>query len=399
MSIINYDRVLFAAFFTQWGTHPESGEIDWGARLLLHGPPGAKKTATTRQLAKALDAYYYSLKPGAKGQGGFGVTPVPTMIDGANGKKQQVLSFPGPDWVGEIGDRPALIVVDEMNTAAPALQAPLLGLTQEKEIGSTFLPARARVIGCTNSVEDAAGGWDLAPSIANRLGHIDWPDPDLDDWAGWMLQGASSTPTNMINVAAEEARVTQAWPGAWAKASGLITSFLKRRPGLLRKQPKSHEPQASRAWPSPRTWEYATRVLCSAQIHSLNEAETDLFIAAYIGEAATHEFAAWKREQDLPDPALLLEGKEKFEHNPIRLDRTMVVFNQCAALVAPAKAENREARAQQLWKLLLDNIELCEDLIVPVASTLWKCGLYKGKEATTVLAKCKHQLIATTIRK
>ncbi len=52
----------------------------------------------------------------------------------------------------------------------------------------------------------------------------------------------------------EEERVMNAWPNAEAKAKGLVAGFLRRRPELLHKQPKADDPQASRAWPSRRTW-------------------------------------------------------------------------------------------------------------------------------------------------
>lgn len=395
MNQIDYLRVIFAAFFTPWGRH-ETGAVDWGSRLLLHGPPGSRKTAIMREIAIMLGIFFYSLKPGAKGQGGFAVTPVPMEFTKPNGDKHMLLIFPGPDWVAEIGDNPALVLVDEMNTAAPALQAPLLGLCQEKELGSTHMGPRTRVFGCTNSVEDAAGGWDLAPAIANRLGHIQWRDPDIDEWCEYMIRGADPLEVvEKVDVADEEARVLQAWPHAWASATGFITSFLKSKRSAFRKQPKKHEPQSSQAWASPRTWEYAIRMLATSQIHGLTESETDMLIGSYIGEAVTTELATFRNNQDLPDPAELLDGKVKFKHNPHRLDRTMVVLNSCASLVAPKGAHDRVARATRLWMLLDGLLDEVKDLVIPVASTLFKSNLSGPREATKVLAAVKSSLIVT----
>lgn len=391
---IDYFRILFAAFFTPWGLH-EHGEIDWGARLLLHGPPGSRKTAIMRQLAFVLGIFFYSLKPGAKGQGGFGVTPVPIEIEGSDGKKYMILSFPGPDWVANQRGKPMLVLVDEMNTAAPALQAPLLGLTQEKEIGSDHLDPRHRVFGATNSVEDAAGGWDLAPAIANRLGHIDWPDPPVDEWAEYMIRGAVNDERDPVDIEAEEERVLQAWPHAWAAATGIITSYVKANRSIFRDQPPKHDNRSSRAWASPRTWEYAIRMLATSTIHKLNEEETDLLLGAYVGDKVAAELGTFRNQKDLVDPAQLLEGEVQFKHDPFRLDRTAVTINSCAALVSPQQAENRDKRGKALWILLGKLMEDVEDLVVPVASTLFKSGLSGPKEATPILAEIKPTLMAT----
>lgn len=727
---IDWFKLLYAAFFTPWGTH-ETGEIDWGARLLLHGPPGSRKTAIMRQLAFVLGIFFYSLKPGAKGQGGFGVTPVPIEVEGGDGKKYMILSFPGPDWVANQRGKPMLVLVDEMNTAPPAIQAPLLGLTQEKEIGSDHLDPRHRVFGATNSVEDAAGGWALKPAIANRLGHIDWPDPEIDDWAEYMIRGASNDTREPVDIDAEEERVLAAWPHAWASATGIITSFVKSKRSIFRDQPKASDTRSGRAWASPRcydektevltnrgfvlwpevteadrfatlapdgqmsfiqteelyvkeyqgkmhhirgkhvdqlvtpghklyvstghkstecgtdfslqpvecvvdylsgaasrrirmradaewfgentqpaqrignrnidwvtwaefmgwwltdghlqrsrkgqalikitqvdggnrarifelmkrvsttgkvwlcadrvimddevlfkylhrqgrkhdgnrfvprdimdcgpailqsllrgaiggdgwfnkgttyicvgpnqklaadlqeasikaggagrvshrqtrretrvytvsvmgrrysrpmldrscfteedydgkvyccrvepyhtllirrnghtswsgnTWEYATRMLATGAVHRLNDDEINTLIGAYVGNKIANELATFRTQKDLPDPADLLEGNVEFKHNPHRLDRTMVVLNSCATLVAPAGAENRSERAKNLWLLLADLLEDVEDLVTPVAGTLFKSGLSGPKEATPVLAAIKPMLLAT----
>lgn len=724
--IINYDRVLHAAMNTHWGEH-ENGQVDWGARLLLHGPPGSKKTATMKALARRYRVPFYSLKPGAKGQGGFGVTPVPTKVTTPDGREMMVLIYPGPDWVASFGIGAAIVAVDEMNTAPPALQPPLLGLVQEKEIGSAWMGNRVRVIGATNSTEDAAGGWDLAPAVANRLGHIQWQDPTIEDWTDYMLRGATTDQKDFIDLVAEEQRVLEAWPNAFAAGAGLVTSFLRRNRSKFRQQPKKSDAQSSQAWASPRcyddktevltrrgfvswplvtehdefatrdnlgrmtfvraaeiykapykgqmyrikgqhvdqlitpghkvlvslghrstseqatefrlmpiegvadylhgtrvarmtsegawsgtdnatftigdrrvsscdlarflgwwltdgslqrnqngqtlvkvtqvddalrddvfeafsrvstkkvwmckdrvivddpalfeflveqgpkhagkrfvpralmdcdketmsallegafvggwlnkgtkyicvgsnkrlasdlqeaaiksggtgrvtcrrtrkgteiytvsimvrryinpiimadnvskedydgtiyccrvephhtllirrnghaiwsgnTWEYAIRTLASSRIHGLNDSETDLFMGAYVGEAVMVEFAAFRSMADLPDPMALLEGREKFKHNPHRLDRTMVTINSCAAIVAPEKAEHRKERAKFLWLILTDLLQEAEDVAIPVASTLFKAGLSGSKESTPVLAKLKSILMAT----
>lgn len=395
---INYERLIYAAFFTPFGRHPVTNEIDWGARVVLRGPPGASKTARLNALAKRIGAKFYSLKPGAKGEGAFGVTPVPYTIKDGDGKEIDVIKFPIPDFVMHLneGNKPALFAFDELNTAPPALQAAMLGGLQEKEFGSGHLGAHVRVIGATNETEDAAGGWDLAPAVANRLGHVDWPDPTVDEVKAYLIGGAENIIEQTSDANKIEKKVLDAWPEAWAKAAGQITAFLGIRPTLLRKQPNSGDPQASKAWPSPRTWEYATRALASSMVHNLPEDERDIFIASYIGEGACAELAAWLKDQDIPDPVSVLDGEEKFKHDKKRLDRTNAFLNSCVALVAPAKAAKRKERAVELWKVLGDVQKHAKDLTVPSMKVLADQNLTNFKEARPILAECSDMLKLVT---
>lgn len=391
---INYERLMRAVFFTPFGRHPITNEIDWGARVVLRGPPGSWKTALLRKLARDVDAAFYSLKFGAKGEGGFGVTPIPKEVT-KNGVKETVLSFPVPDWVIDLNSKKrALVAIDELNTAPPAIQAAQLGLIQEKEIGSGYLGAHVRLIGATNETEDAAGGWDLSAAVANRLGHISFPDPRLKKWSVGLLREFIDEPDTTNHYSGEEARVLAARPAAWAKASGQVVSFIQKRPELIRKQPHSGDPQSSKAWPSPRSWDYATKALASAYIHGLNEDERDEFMGAYVGNAAIGEFATWFSEQDLPDPVNVLEETEKFVHDPMRLDRTNAVLNSCAALVIPADAENRTQRAKKLWAIVGEVGKDAQDVASTTAKLLIDAKLTSFKEAMDTLAKMNKVLKA-----
>ena len=96
----------------------------------------------------------------------------------------------------------------------------------------------------------------------------------------------------------------------------------------------------------------ATRALAASEIHHLDESESDRYVGSFVGPAAIRELRSWMVNVDLPDPAELLDGKIEWQHDPDRLDRTMVVCSSCAALVAPHSAEKRMPRAEAAWKLI-----------------------------------------------
>lgn len=399
--------ILRACVLTPMGQLFSDDEA-WGYPALFHGPPGSSKTSTMNALANMcrythpaekgqLVCPFENVKPGARGEGAFGCTPVPR--ERADG--EIVLDFPAPTTIVEKFEHGVgFLLVDELNTAPPALQPPLLGLVQERELGVHKFGPRVRVFGATNTVDEAAGGWDIAPAVANRLCHFDWHDPKIEDWTQWLLGGATNDTTEIIDLDVEEQSTLVTWEqGAWARACGLVAGYMRARPEMFRQQPSSNDPQASRAWPSPRTWEYATRGMASAEVHGLSKSDRLTMVSAAVGATAASDLLKWEREQDLPDPALFLDGKVKFNHNPQRLDRTQAVLSACAALVKPESCQNRQARAAALWTFLGEISESAADLGAPVVGTLWKAKLVGMKEARPVLASMEAVVNAIPSRR
>jgi len=381
-------NIVQAAMFT-----PMLGG-DWGLPLILWGEPGTTKTANIKALFRRFGLHCEHLAPGERGDGAFGVTPVPTSTPHGT-----VLSYPMPDWAlllrnAESGEEAGGVFFDEINTAPPALQPALLGGIQERRIGGHRFGGRVRPIGAANPTGQSAGGWDISPPVANRCGHIDWKRPEVEDFTGWLLSGASSGEEEKVQDAKkEEARVMKAWPEAFAKASGLVSAFLRARSDLLHKMPPENDPKASRAWPSSRTWEYATRALASSMVHGLVTMERDEFIAAFVGAGPGGELATFMEENDLPEPAKLLDGEIQFQHDPERLDRTVVVLNACAALVTPKEAAKRNDRGEALWKMIGAISEDAKDVVVPSMTSLVTAQL-KTASAKPIMARL-HSVVTT----
>jgi MoxR-like ATPase len=347
-------RIIKASLFTP------SPEGFWGLPLFLWGDPGIGKTHLIKALCKRYGLPMERLSPGERGEGQFGVVPVP----GADG----FLHYPAPSWASRL-DPAGVIFLDEANTAPPALQAPLLGLVQLRTLGSHTFGSRVRTIAAANETKHAAGGWDLAPALANRFGHLAVEGLAASEWAYHYLTGfAPDANDPEVDAAAEEARVLEAWPAADAWARGLISGFVTRRPELLHKPPTKGSD--TRSWPSRRSVDYAGAALASARVHGLTESETDEFMGAFVGQAWVAEFRHWMIDANLPDPADLLDGRAKFEHDVRRLDRTLAVLSACASLVSPAKAVNRKARAVALWKLIDDVLKDAGDVAIPAARVL-----------------------------
>lgn len=383
-------RILHALLFC-----PAPGNR-WGLPALLWGAPGLGKTAMIEALARLTGLPYERLSPAERGEGAFGVVPVP----GADG----YLHYPPPNWAAKFATDGGILFLDEINTAPPMIQAPLLGAVQLRVIGSHQLGGRVRVIGAANEVKDAAGGWDIAPALANRFGHYDFDGLDTGAWVEAFLGGFGAGETVVPgDPAVEEARVMTLWPGADATARGLVGGFITRRPELLNRRPEKAAAASSRAWPSRRSVEYAAVALASSIVHGLNEIDADELMSGFVGQAWVSEFRAWFTLADLPDPADVLDGKIKFVHDERRLDRTLATLSACAALVIPEKAAHREDRAARCWELIGQAVKDSADVAIPAARTLIAnkvtsaLGTKVRAAATPVLTQLHPVLVAAGI--
>lgn len=343
-------RLIKTALFTP-------GPKGWGLPLLFWGPPGVAKSDIIEEVGRGWGLHCESLSPGERGDGAFGVTPVPQKTKSG----RMVLSYPMPDYVDlfDEDEGRGVIFVDEMTTAPRAVQPALLGLFQARRLGGGKLPTGVRVLAAANPLGSAASGHDLSKANANRCGHIDWDAPDATEWTQYLItqdaKAMGQTVHKIGDAAKEETRVLNLWDNEHAKAKGLIAGFIKRRPDLLHCEPKDEDPQASRQWASRRTWDLTTRAIAGAAIHGLSEPEEMELIASFVGAGPSVELFTYRNYADLPDPLDVLDGKVAWEPDEMRVDRTMAVMSACAAVIlSPSSAKGKEhaERVVMMWKQL-----------------------------------------------
>jgi MoxR-like ATPase len=370
----------------------------WGLPLYFRAAPGTAKSHLIEDLSVSLGMpHVENLSPGERGEGAFGVVPVPDR----NGDGKFKLAYPPPEWFFSM-EKGGLVFIDEINRAPHALQPYLLGLVNDRRVGGAYLGDHVRVLAAMNPADTAAGVWDLDSAVANRAGHMTWPAPEAEQWVIYMVAGANNSRDDdekPIVMETEEKRVMKLWPDHWAQSVGAVTAFIRSRRDLLHMEPKQGDPSASAAWPSHRTWELATRALAGADLHGCTNTDQEEIVASFVGIGASNEFFTFREKQDLPNPADVLDGKEKFKHDGKRLDRTSAVLSSCAALVAPPTCIKRIDRANMLWTIMSEVAKDAADVIVPAAQVLVRSKL-SGKSvsaATPVLVKLAPILSAAGI--
>lgn len=316
--------------------------------LLIWGSPGTGKTSAVLSLAAAMACPVEVVVGSIREPTDFAGLPV---IDGGE------VRFAPPAWAQRLVEaRGGLLFLDELTTAPPAVQAAMLRIVLDRQVGDLALPDGVRVVAAANPPSEAADGWDLSAPMANRFVHLDWLVA-AEDVARGLTEGFPS-PADMV-----------ARPGAvehdrlWARA--MVAAFLRVRPGLVLDLPRSAE-LVGRGWPSPRSWEMAARVLAEARAAGAVPEVVGMLLRGAVGDGPGSELAAWLRHLDLPDPAAVLADPASFVV-PERGDRAHAALAAVASYAVAADDVELWGRA---WQVVGAVARTAPDVAVLVARVL-----------------------------
>lgn len=369
----------------------------WGLPLIFWGEPGVSKSDIIEGVAEAYEMFCLVLSPGERGEGAFGVTPMPKLV-GDN----TYMCYPSPEWVLDIErhEGRAVIFIDELNTAMGSVRPALLGLIQARRMGGEYLGDSVRVLAAANPPDTATDGTELPPATANRLGHINWVAPSFDDWNEWLMQvpAIAQNKAKKINgkrAADEEARVLADWSRSFSTARALTTGYLGFKRSSIHQMPKTTDPNLSKAWPSLRTWYLATCAIAACAAHDLSDDDRSTMIGAFVGDAMAKELIKYESEARLPKPEAVLDGTSNFKIDPTRLDITRAVLNSCAGILVNPKAEKRAARMRNFWTLLGEVIsEGAPDIAVLSARMIAKSAPFGDGKRPVDMPEAKAPLKA-----
>ena len=200
-----------------------------------------------------------------------------------------------PDWaVRLVRAGRGLLFLDELSTAPPAVQAALLRLVLERRIGALQLPPGVRIVAAANPRSSAADGWELSPPLANRFVHLQWThDHEV------VVRGLGGTWPRATLPRLDPERL----PEAVAFARRAVCGLLAARPALVHRLPSS-ETRRGGAWPSPRSWEMALRLIAFATAAGTSREVLSLLVRGTVGDGPGLELLASLDRMDLPDPEI-----------------------------------------------------------------------------------------------
>lgn len=331
--------------------------------VLLWGAPGEGKTAVVES-AGDQGWHVETLIVSHHEPSDFAGLPV-IASDGS-------VTFAPPGWAKRLAtvEAPAIAFFDEFSTASPALQAAALRPLTHFEVGALQLPDTVTFVAAANPADVAASGWELAAPTASRFVHLDWAMP-LEVYGECLITGDwPALPMHPTPDRLDELTVRQ---------RVLVSGFLRARSSQLSAIPADAAGRG-RAFPTPRTWDYATRLVAFADAVGAPQEVKRLLVGGCIGDTTAHEFLAWCAAQDLPDPEGLIADPYGFDFANLRADRVYVVLQSVLAAVARAGTPERWTNAVLLCAVAAKAVGV--DPAVPVVRALMRDGM---RPATTRL--------------
>lgn len=299
-----------------------------GVPILVEGSPGVGKSSTMEQLAKQLGVPMEIVIASIREPADFNGLPV---VDGDG----HVTMAP-PKWAKRLKDAESgILFFDEISTAPPAVQAALLRVVLDRVVGEITLPEGIGIVAACNPPEEAAGGWDLAPPLANRFVHLDWKLESRK----WIEGFTSSWPEP------KAIRLSDNWKKNLVKSKSLVGSFINAKATALFDMP-DNDSQRGKAWASPRTWDMASQMLAACmdvyggQIISNPNDVLSRLICGCVGDGYGHEFVSYIQELDLPDPEEIIKDPDSLEL-PDRSDRAYAILSSISSAIVSNNTPDR----------------------------------------------------------
>jgi hypothetical protein len=282
-------------------------------------------------------------------------------------KRDGSVQFAPPSWAARLAahDGPSIAFLDEFSCSPPSVQAAALRPLTHYEVGALQLPPTVSWGAAANPADVAAAGWELAPPTASRFVHLDWGSMPIDIFTECLLAGG--WPTIPLH------SLPAAYAGQLAASRALVSAYLRIRQSQLSAIPKDAASRG-KAFPTPRTWDYASRLLALVECLDANLEVKRLLVFGAVGASSGHEFLAWAAQRDLPDPEeLLADSSSTTAFMNMRPDRIYATLAGVLAAVSTTMTPDRWVAALRLCAAAASAGSI--DAAVPIVRALVRDGV------------------------
>ena len=309
--------------------------------FMINGQMGLGKTQIAQQLADAMAEEFEQDCPCVIFRAGQKSIVDATGVPVADHETKRT-KFYAPD----MGDIPSeerdgplgVWCLDEYNTLPKPLQAPSLGMIEDRRIGDTEIPKEWLILATGNRTTDGGYANRLGAPANDRLAMFNI-EPDLTSFIEYAYK------VELPNV-------------------DLIANFLKHRPALLACMPGETSVDEKKDWrvsfdkdarsfPTPRTWFKAAPLL------SLKADVREVALASLVGNAVAAEYENWFAVgRDLPQVEEIVANPHGCRLPTEQQTRAGADYMLCMMLAAGATASNIDAICTYASRLSRE-IEAC----------------------------------------
>jgi len=249
-----------------------SAAFDQQRPIFIWGPPGIGKSDIVHQIGASKNAHVIDIRLSLW---------EPTDIKGIpyfdSTQSKMVWAQPSelPDEELASQYKHVILFLDEMNSAAPAVQAAAYQLILNRRVGQYKLPDNVLIVAAGNRDSDKGVTYRMPAPLANRFVHLEM-SVSFDDWFEWAVNN---------------------------KIHPDVVGYLQFSKGdLYDFDPKS----PSRSFATPRSWSFVSDFLTD---NYDSETLMDL-VSGSIGEGLAVKFVAHRKvAADMPNPSDILAGK------------------------------------------------------------------------------------------
>ena len=318
--------------------------------VFLWGPPGIGKSELVEGITNQLEGFMIDLRLGQM---------EPTDIRGIpffnkdSGKMDWAPPVDLPDE--ELASQYPVVVLflDEMNSAAPAVQSAAYQLILNRRVGKYVLPENVVIVAAGNRESDKGVTFRMPAPLANRFVHLE-VKADFDSWQTWAV----------------ERKIHPDVVGYLTYAKSDLFDFDPRSP--------------SRSFATPRSWSFVSDFLYQ---EGINKAELTDLVSGTIGEGLAVKFMAHREfAEDLPLPEDVLAGKVSELKTKEISAMYSLVTGMCYELqeqfkkLGQSKMAEWHPQADNFIRFMMDNFTT--ELVVvgaKVALTTYNLPLIPGK--------------------
>jgi len=286
--------------------------------IMMWGPPGIGKSDILQQIGETLEREVIDIRLSLW---------EPTDIKGIPyySSNDNTMVWAKPAELPSDAKSKAIIFLDELNSAAPAVQAAAYQLILNRRVGQYKLPEGVSIVAAGNRESDKGVTYRMPAPLANRFVHVELA-VDFDDWLEWATK-------NHIH----------------PDVVGYCT-FAKQ--DLYDFDPKG----SSRSFATPRTWSFVSELLDDA----LPENTLTDLVAGAVGEGLAVKFMNHRKVSgQLPNPTDILSGKVKDLKTKEVSAMYSLTISLCYELqqAYDKKVKNWNAQADNFFEYMMDNFE------------------------------------------